>query len=180
MLEKILRAPLRGEIIALLERIDSIDDRNDSSYWRAVGLINSQASRFTYYERMLLRNALAKIARRETLQAAMDVVINTPLTDDAVLTQSAVPERKPSAVNLIKETIYGWADDHEIKRRIARETLTAELDILRFSAARAEAEAELARAGADKARVETQTYIQQHTPMMTVRKSPTGKTLMQR
>ena len=76
MMTKLLRKPLPQEVLALLEKIDSIDDTSDSSYYRAKSLVRD--GHFTRYERALLRNALGKIARRETMRHAMGVVINEP------------------------------------------------------------------------------------------------------
>lgn len=73
---KLLRKPLPQEVLALLEKIDSIADTSDSSYYRAKILVRD--GHFTRYERALLRNALGKIARRETMRHAMGVVINEP------------------------------------------------------------------------------------------------------
>lgn len=83
MMTKLLRKPLPQEVLALLEKIDSIDDTSDSSYYRAKSLVRD--GHFTRYERALLRNALGKIARRETMRHAMGVVINEPCESDQTI-----------------------------------------------------------------------------------------------
>ena len=79
MIQELLRKPLAKEVVALLEKIDSIETSADSSYYRAKALI--EAGQFNRYERMLLRNAVSRIPRRETLHEAMNVVINAPSDD---------------------------------------------------------------------------------------------------
>ena len=88
MLQDLLRKPLPQEVVALLEKIDSLDSQHDSSYHRAWVLVTDKHSKFTWYERKLLLNALGKIARRETLNVAMQVVINAPQEESVV--QSSV------------------------------------------------------------------------------------------
>lgn len=79
MIKELLRKPLPQEVVALLEKIDSLTDRSDSSYYRARSLVESGT--FSRYERLLLRRALNELPRRETLHDAMDVVINTPVQE---------------------------------------------------------------------------------------------------
>lgn len=83
MIKHLLRKPLPQEVVALLEKIDAIETRDDSSYHRAMAIVHG--GKFTRYERALLRNALGKIMRRETLHEAMEVVINAPSQEGVTL-----------------------------------------------------------------------------------------------
>ena len=65
--------PLAPEIVALIEKIDTLD-RCDSSYRRAKEL--TEIGQLTDAERKALTDALNRVARRETLVEAMRIVIN--------------------------------------------------------------------------------------------------------
>lgn len=71
--------PLAPEIVALIEKIDTLD-RADSSYRRAKEL--TEIGQLTDAERKALSDALNRVARRETLVEAMRIVIND--NDDEV------------------------------------------------------------------------------------------------
>lgn len=71
-LHKALRFLVPEEVKALLEKIDSLD-RIDSSSYPLEHLVRH--GRFTTLERKLLRNALARVKRRQTLSDAMHIVI---------------------------------------------------------------------------------------------------------
>lgn len=71
-LHKALRFLVPEEVKALLEKIDSLD-RTDSSSYPIEHLVRH--GRFTTLERKLLRNALARVKRRQTLSDAMHIVI---------------------------------------------------------------------------------------------------------
>jgi hypothetical protein len=71
--------PLAPEIVALIEKIDTLD-RADSSYRRAKEL--TEIGQLTDAERKALADALNRVARRETLVEAMRIVIND--NDDEV------------------------------------------------------------------------------------------------
>lgn len=75
LVEKILRAPLASEILALLEKIDGIDFNEDED--EALPAINLLLSikKFTRYERYVIGRALYRIERRDTLTATMHVVV---------------------------------------------------------------------------------------------------------
>jgi len=78
LIDKIVRLPLRPEILALLEKIDSIESEAETSYPFIYRLITEERG-FGFYERMTLKRALAKIARRGVYARVMSVVIeNTP------------------------------------------------------------------------------------------------------
>lgn len=71
-LHKALRFLVPEEIKALLEKIDSLD-RYDSSSYPLEQLVRT--GKFTKFERKLLRNAIDRVQRRQTLSDAMHVVI---------------------------------------------------------------------------------------------------------
>jgi hypothetical protein len=71
--DKFLRRFIAQEIVALIERIDATDYAGDSSYHAAKHLLRE--GRLSFIERKLLSSALSKVARRETLVRAMNVVV---------------------------------------------------------------------------------------------------------
>jgi len=71
--DKFLRRFIAQEIVALIERIDATDYAGDSSYHAARHLLRE--GRLSFIERKLLSSALSKVARRETLVRAMNVVV---------------------------------------------------------------------------------------------------------
>ena len=72
-IEKLLRSLVPQEVAALLEKIDATDSTSDSSYRSASALVRD--GNFNWLERKLLKNAISKISRRETLGWAMNVVV---------------------------------------------------------------------------------------------------------
>jgi hypothetical protein len=71
-LYKVLRHLVPEEIKALLEKIDTLD-RYDSSSYPIEHLCRN--GNFTRLERKLLSNAVARVRRRQTLSDAMHIVI---------------------------------------------------------------------------------------------------------
>lgn len=57
----------------MLEKINATDSTHDSSYEAAAYLL--KRGKFNFVERKLLAKALKKVARRETLVGAMNVVV---------------------------------------------------------------------------------------------------------
>jgi len=70
---KFFRAFAAQEVVALLEKVDATGSTGDSSYHAAKRLLNDGA--FNFFERKLLRGALRKVSRRETLIGAMNIVV---------------------------------------------------------------------------------------------------------
>lgn len=73
MIQKLLYAFVAQETLALIEKIDATDSTYDSSYQAADHL--HRRGKFNFIERKLLAKALKKVARRETLVGAMNVVV---------------------------------------------------------------------------------------------------------
>ena len=92
LLQTILRFPLAPEVLALLEKIDSIDSVYDASYRPIERLLDNEG--FSRYERRILQKALSKIARRHAYSCAMHVVIKNELPEapskSGVLTRAAM------------------------------------------------------------------------------------------
>lgn len=81
MLDKILRAPLPEQIVALLEKLEqSIDDA--SHLEKVEKLLDYHATKLTRYERWVIRRQMRKnyyaIRRAQTLNNVMSIVINEP------------------------------------------------------------------------------------------------------
>lgn len=71
--DKLLRRFIAQEIVALIERIDATDFVGDSSFLAAKHLLRD--GQLSFIERKLVSSALSKVARRETLVRAMNVVV---------------------------------------------------------------------------------------------------------
>jgi hypothetical protein len=72
---KALRRLVPEEIKALLEKIDSIEDAFDSSYYTVEEYVRN--ARLTRLERFLLRGAIRRIERHTAMVNAMNIVINS-------------------------------------------------------------------------------------------------------
>jgi aspartate oxidase len=78
MLEKLLRARLPEQIVALIEKLEQ--DPDASHLYKVERLVNDDEAIFTRHERWALKRAMRKcqnvIRREETLNRVMRVVIN--------------------------------------------------------------------------------------------------------
>lgn len=83
---KALRRLVPEEIKALLEKIDSFDSLFDSSSYPTRDFVRN--AKLTRLERFLLRNALHRIERRDTMVHAMSLVINSHHDDPYVFAGS--------------------------------------------------------------------------------------------
>ena len=180
MLQDLLRKPLPQEVVALLEKIDSLDSRYDSSYHRAWVLVTDKRNKFTWYERKLLLNALGKIARREVLGEAMQVVINAPQEEtvaqgDVWVTGNPMTPQAQSWGGVIRE----YFDE---KRSMARNDRRLKHELVNAQSARLHEE--IKRMQLENRLLEEQVYKETGPKVsgqaQQVRVSPTGKTLMQR
>jgi hypothetical protein len=83
MLEKLLRARLPEQIVALVEKLEQ--DPDTSHLQRVEWLLKTDSSRFTRYERWVIKRALRKsqdvVRREETLNRVMSIVINEPVKE---------------------------------------------------------------------------------------------------
>lgn len=98
LIDKIARLPLRPEILALLEKIDSIESEAETSYPFIYRLITEERG-FGFYERMTLKRALAKIAQRGVYARVMSVVIGDKLPESWSLTGALVPNPFENILN---------------------------------------------------------------------------------
>lgn len=80
--DKLLRRFIAQEIVALIERIDATDSPGDSSYHAAQRLLRE--GQLSFIERKLLSSALSKVARRETLVRAMNVVVFNNINGEVI------------------------------------------------------------------------------------------------
>lgn len=81
MIQKLLYAFAAQETLALLEKINATNSTYDSSYKAADHL--HKRGKFNFVERKLLAKALKKVARRETLVGAMNVVVYNNVEGEA-------------------------------------------------------------------------------------------------
>jgi len=73
MIQKLLHAFVAQETLALIEKVNATDSTSDSSFQAAGHLLHH--GKFNFVERRLLAGAIKKVARRETLVGAMNVVV---------------------------------------------------------------------------------------------------------
>ncbi len=77
LIDKLLRLPLADEVLALLEKIDSIDSVYDASYTPIKNLLNEGG--FSRYEYVIINRALDKVVRLNAYARAMHVVVTNRL-----------------------------------------------------------------------------------------------------
>lgn len=86
MLEKLLRAPLPEQVVALLEKLEQ--DPDTSHLEKVERLMLYHKTQFTRYEMWVLKRALRKlhftIQRAWTLEKTMSIVINEPEPENIV------------------------------------------------------------------------------------------------
>lgn len=89
MLEKLLRAPLPEQVVALLEKLEQ--DPDTSHLRRVENLLGHSKTRFTQYETWVIKHALRKLRftlqRAWTLEKTMSIVINEPEPEGAIPSQ---------------------------------------------------------------------------------------------
>lgn len=80
LLQTVLRAPLAPEVLALLEKIDSIESIYDTSYHPIKQTLLLDG--FSRYERWMLWRSFSKIERRHAYSCAMHVVIKNEMPEE--------------------------------------------------------------------------------------------------
>ena len=113
--DKLLRSLVPQEVVALLEKIDATDSTSDSSYRSASALVRD--GNFNWLERKLLKNAISKISRRETLSWAMNVVVFNNINgeirhDHGVIYTTGNSKPNPTNMNtlLAQSAQQAWAN----------------------------------------------------------------------
>lgn len=95
IIEKNLRRLVPDEIKALLEKIDSLEDHHDSSFYSIKEY--ARRARLTWLEKFLLDRGVGRIERRAAMVSAMDLVLNQGYGAQWGATQS------PLSLNLREE-----------------------------------------------------------------------------
>lgn len=80
LLQTVLRAPLAPEVLALLEKIDSIESIFDTSYYPIKKVLNLDG--FSRYERWMLVRSFNQIEKRHAYSCAMHVVIKNEMPEE--------------------------------------------------------------------------------------------------
>lgn len=113
-IEKLLRSLVPQEVAALLEKIDATDSTSDSSYRSASALVRD--GNFNWLERKLLKNAISKISRRETLGWAMNVVVFNNINGEIIqpdkwghVTTSSINTNSGSIRNAFNQSLMNSA-----------------------------------------------------------------------
>jgi hypothetical protein len=93
--DKFLRYPLAPEVLALLEKIDSIESVFDTSYYPIKKVLNLDG--FSRYERWMLVRSFSQIEKRHAYSCAMHVVVKNEMPEDpdkvvksSILTRGAI------------------------------------------------------------------------------------------
>jgi hypothetical protein len=79
-LNKLLRFPLAPEVLALLEKIDSIESIFDTSYYPIKKVLHLDG--FSRYERWMLVRSFNEIEKRHAYSCAMHVVIKNEMPEE--------------------------------------------------------------------------------------------------
>ena len=79
-LNKLLRFPLAPEVLALLEKIDSIESIFDTSYYPIKKVLHLDG--FSRYERWMLVRSFNQIEKRHAYSCAMHVVIKNEMPEE--------------------------------------------------------------------------------------------------
>ena len=113
IIEKNLRRLVPDEIKALLEKIDSLEDHHDSSFYSIKEY--ARRARLTWLEKFLLDRGVGRIERRAAMVSAMDLVLNQGYGAQLGAVQSAaslnLKEQLAKSIhatgNVVQSTLYG-------------------------------------------------------------------------
>lgn len=86
MLEQFLRARLPEQLIALIEKIESVEQTSDASHLRTVWEVLDRRG-LTWFERTMLRRAVFRYERALALNMIMEIVIDSPARKQAKITR---------------------------------------------------------------------------------------------
>jgi hypothetical protein len=117
MLDKLLRAPLPEQIVALLEKLEQNPDTSHLD--KVLSLMNYNQTRLTRYEEWVIRRQMRKIhnviRRAQTLDDVMSIVVDRPTRDE---------ERAEQRTNYVKSglgvstgTISGTLHQHALAQQ---------------------------------------------------------------
>lgn len=112
MLEKLLRAPLPEQIVALLEKLEQ---NLDASHLEKVeNLLESHATKLTGYERWVIKRQMRKnyhaLRRERTLNNVMSIVVDRPTDEEErrlahiEIEQNLAPQRAKMYASLSAST----------------------------------------------------------------------------
>jgi len=104
MLDKLLRAPLPEQIVALLEKLEQNPDTSHLD--KVLSLMNYHQTRLTRYEEWVIRRQMRKIhnviRRAQTLDDVMSIVVDRPTRDEEAAEARIKYASSPYTANLAK------------------------------------------------------------------------------
>jgi hypothetical protein len=86
MLEQFLRARLPEQLIALIEKIESVEQTSDASHLRTVWEVLDRRG-LTWFERAMLRRVVFRYERAIALNMIMEIVIDSPARKQVKITR---------------------------------------------------------------------------------------------
>jgi len=133
LLQTVLRAPLAPEVLALLEKIDSIESIFDTSYYPIKKVLHLDG--FSRYERWMLVRSFNQIEKRHAYSCAMHVVIKNEMPEEprksGIMTRGQIISAAQQEFNKAfaarqaqNSTIHqgqyttGYTDPHDVYRNI--------------------------------------------------------------
>ena len=132
MLEKLLRARLPEQIVALLEKLEQNPDT--SHLEKVARLMDHHESNFTKYEEWMLRRTMIRIRnvirRAQTLNRAMGIVINEP-SEETIRAEQRV-NYMTTALGQSTGTISGSLYQHALAQQAQIANINAQQQLGRY------------------------------------------------